>query len=200
MTVTNKRLLYLLYILHQTTTNYDMTPYEVCCISCISYIKPQLSTVTTFKILVVSLVYPTSNHNSQGCCPVCSLVVSLVYPTSNHNFADTACITTTLYLLYILHQTTTPLMRYYTKSTLYLLYILHQTTTNAVSDQKPDSLYLLYILHQTTTAELRLTNAPSCISCISYIKPQPGLNVTAAKVCCISCISYIKPQLAKSLD
>ena len=34
----------------------------------------------------------------------------------------------------------------------------------------------------------------SCISSVSYIKPQPGISSNDACNCCISSVSYIKPQ------
>ena len=60
---------------------------------------------------------------------------------------------------------------------LYLLYILHQTTTVAISFAEGVMLYLLYILHQTTTMLDPSTSVHRCISCISYIKPQQIFGV-----------------------
>ena len=78
-----------------------------------------------------------------------------------------------LYLIEILHQTTT------TKSTekkvkkLYLIEILHQTTTILVTCQIEKMLYLIEILHQTTTVTDANWIAAGCILSKFYIKPQP---------------------------
>ena len=77
-----------------------------------------------------------------------------------------------LYLIEILHQTTTsedsPLFCY----TLYLIEILHQTTTAGYSVTPVTALYLIEILHQTTTAASTLLTYFSCILSKFYIKPQ----------------------------
>ena len=55
---------------------------------------------------------------------------------------------------------------------LYLIEILHQTTTRcAVADHFVE-LYLIEILHQTTTAHAVSTTRRSCILSKFYIKPQ----------------------------
>ena len=231
---------YLLYILHQTTTETRPEISPKSCISYISYIKPQLRNGGNVRITVVSLIYPTSNHNVQkkavplhqlyllyilhqtttlwiyrcqltGCISYISYikpqllqrsialprVVSLIYPTSNHNQAGMLLPIYTLYLLYILHQTTTQKIYqdYYRK--LYLLYILHQTTTHKMTDTRKRRLYLLYILHQTTTGRAFYKVGRGCISYISYIKPQHLSVCTTTKPSCISYISYIKPQRSR---
>ena len=57
--------LYVLSFLHQTTTYPITTPLFTGCMSCPSYIKPQLSFHSTICLHVVCLVLPTSNHNGQ---------------------------------------------------------------------------------------------------------------------------------------
>ena len=59
------------------------------------------------------------------------------------------------------------------------------------------SVFLLYIvrfLHQTTTLLSQYILAGSCISSVSYIKPQPFRRKTMQGGSCISSVSYIKPQ------
>ena len=63
---------------------------------------------------------------------------------------------TKLYLIEILHQTTTDALDAYRDFGLYLIEILHQTTTKAVRSLSNVGLYLIEILHQTTT-----TNQPA---------------------------------------
>ena len=121
-------------------------------------------------------------------------VVSLIYPTSNHNRCESSVETLALYLLYILHQTTTICRRYFAEWQLYLLYILHQTTTLCLCPIKIDSCisYISYIKPQLR--HILRSLAPRCISYISYIKPQLFYRKKRPPNCCISYISYIKPQ------
>ena len=165
-------MLYLIEILHQTTTRRNVKRSSRCCILSKFYIKPQLcsGTVCGFKVV--------SYRNS----------------TSNHNYATARATTRPLYLIEILHQTTTflpasgtyprcILSKFYIKpqlpmrvslavvvvsyrnstsnhnsrsspysgTALYLIEILHQTTTDSVTWSDGTQLYLIEILHQTTT-------------------------------------------------
>ena len=82
-----------------------------------------------------------------------------------------------LYLIEILHQTTTVAHIEAMTQMLYLIEILHQTTTY-VSETKSDSpLYLIEILHQTTTFGRFCLHGPRCILLKFYIKPQPGAKI-----------------------
>ena len=80
-----------------------------------------------------------------------SSVVSYRNSTSNHNRNTTNQSNIGLYLIEILHQTTTCLCSSCFALRLYLIEILHQTTTGLVSMKKDLALYLIEILHQTTT-------------------------------------------------
>ena len=65
-------------------------------------------------------------------------------------------------------------MKYATKLTcsLYLIEILHQTTTTMRGPPPSAALYLIEILHQTTT-DVRLNQyGDGCILLKFYIKPQ----------------------------
>ncbi len=55
---------------------------------------------------------------------------------------------------------------------LYLIEILHQTTTEGIDEEPPDMLYLIEILHQTTTQLAILVLTTRCILSKFYIKPQ----------------------------
>ncbi len=77
--------LYISYILHQTTTLTDACILLMCCISLISYIKPQLTKFIRLLGPVVYLLYPTSNHNVERQLIAKGYVVYLLYTTSNHN-------------------------------------------------------------------------------------------------------------------
>ena len=77
-----------------------------------------------------------------------------------------------MYLIEILHQTTTLPSPYSNVSELYLIEILHQTTTVSLAVVHYVRLYLIEILHQTTTFVDGLGSTQSCILSKFYIKPQ----------------------------
>ena len=77
-----------------------------------------------------------------------------------------------LYLIEILHQTTTFSMIVISKPMLYLIEILHQTTTYCVFMVNRILLYLIEILHQTTTLLGLILTVFRCILSKFYIKPQ----------------------------
>ena len=86
-----------------------------------------------------------------------------------------------LYLIEILHQTTTFMLITMLVPELYLIEILHQTTTRcAVADHFVE-LYLIEILHQTTTARRRSASNAGCILSKFYIKPQPCVSTDRRK-------------------
>ena len=72
--------------------------------------------------------------------------------------------TLSLYLIEILHQTTTARKFWAESSVLYLIEILHQTTTAAITWTIRLWLYLIEILHQTTTNEMSTLRAPTVVS------------------------------------
>ena len=77
-----------------------------------------------------------------------------------------------LYLIEILHQTTTLTIINNNKIMLYLIEILHQTTTIIII-LLSGMLYLIEILHQTTTGMVWYGMVWCCILLKFYIKPQP---------------------------
>ena len=84
-----------------------------------------------------------------------------------------------LYLIEILHQTTTCPPVVDGPMRLYLIEILHQTTTRAEDTARIGKLYLIEILHQTTTREAGDNPKLRCILSKFYIKPQPVDSHTA---------------------
>ena len=101
-------------------------------------------------IAVVSYRNSTSNHNSRRILLPATIVVSYRNSTSNHNNRSSHNI----------------------GQLLYLIEILHQTTTVAWSAWSTPGLYLIEILHQTTTRKGDFTAYLSCILSKFYIKPQ----------------------------
>ena len=143
--------LYLIEILHQTTTIMFSVVGTRSCILSKFYIKPQPRRRRRGRHCVVSYRNSTSNHNHPQAGTEPRLVVSYRNSTSNHN----------------------PLPDFCKNVKLYLIEILHQTTTPAQSRRFSDLLYLIEILHQTTTRELLVLFPLGCILSKFYIKPQP---------------------------
>ena len=77
---------------------------------------------------------------------------------------------------------------------LYLIEILHQTTTLQCPLLIRASLYLIEILHQTTTAPSSPLLFYCCILSKFYIKPQRRIPTVLVACCCILSKFYIKPQ------
>ena len=78
---------------------------------------------------------------------------------------------------------------------LYLIEILHQTTTLKVLQVLRALLYLIEILHQTTTWFLSELGDECCILLKFYIKPQHMEEEMVKRFGCILLKFYIKPQL-----
>ena len=152
------------------------------------------SSYNTTRRSVVSYRNSTSNHNSGTTTPNSALVVSYRNSTSNHNQITEIFVQAQLYLIEILHQTTT--IAYTTRfdQLLYLIEILHQTTTRFVHHCCVGQLYLIEILHQTTTDIEDSIEESSCILSKFYIKPQPLPLLFLRRWCCILSKFYIKPQ------
>ena len=103
-----------------------------------------------------------------------------------------------LYLIEILHQTTTQSTVDRNSAALYLIEILHQTTTIQRWETNLAWLYLIEILHQTTTTILMIVLIISCILSKFYIKPQHFINARDRVSSCILSKFYIKPQLYRT--
>ena len=76
------------------------------------------------------------------------------------------CQVVLLYLIEILHQTTTPYSAAVLGDLLYLIEILHQTTTQYTFAYIDAELYLIEILHQTTTSGLILIDKVLLTGCL----------------------------------
>ena len=122
------------------------------CILSKFYIKPQPVRIYSKKWKVVSYRNSTSNHNSYVGSAGANYVVSYRNSTSNHNLGERLVKILQLYLIEILHQTTTLQNQLKRVTQLYLIEILHQTTTSPLLKVSYFLLYLIEILHQTTTA------------------------------------------------
>ena len=121
--------MYLIEILHQTTTLSRMLEWLEGCILSKFYIKPQPLGSPDISGVVVSYRNSTSNHNAMLATMRGIPVVSYRNSTSNHNAAMPLMTVLQLYLIEILHQTTTTESAIHSVFELYLIEILHQTTT-----------------------------------------------------------------------
>ena len=230
--------LFIVCFLHQTTTWGPSVYFSVCCLSSVSYIKPQPSVATYFSHPVVYRLFPTSNHNSVESYSRSNRVVYRLFPTSNHNqctfrvarqpvvyrlfptsnhnnLSGHIC-ARRLFIVCFLHQTTTtipsnmlpfgclssvsyikPQLKYdiaYLLAVVYRLFptsnhncrrypsgnhplfivcFLHQTTTDGDAIFTAAPLFIVCFLHQTTTYQDTAFCFVSCLSSVSYIKPQP---------------------------
>ena len=127
--ITTRYLLYLIEILHQTTTVAYEPCFNECCILSKFYIKPQRVASVKTVCVVVSYRNSTSNHNRKARINERDTVVSYRNSTSNHNEGYEEMRDVLLYLIEILHQTTTRHVVVARSPGLYLIEILHQTTT-----------------------------------------------------------------------
>ena len=143
---------------------------------------------------VVYRPFPTSNHNSECSYKYLSPVVYRPFPTSNHNKISTN--NKNISVVYRPFPTSNhnPGAKDKLEKGLYIVRFLHQTTTVCVSLTNVYKLYIVRFLHQTTTAYVLAQLSTSCISSVSYIKPQQLRRDAVCHRSCISSVSYIKPQ------
>ena len=143
--------------------------HEFPCRRCILskfYIKPQLRRLQPVCLIVVSYRNSTSNHNEK---PIMFTIkrlylIEILHQTTTHSVAS--FFAAALYLIEILHQTTTRSMRASSGVWLYLIEILHQTTTGKLFTAPTNALYLIEILHQTTTSGLILIDKVLLTGCL----------------------------------
>ena len=145
-----KSMLYIVRFLHQTTTSFLQKMGWTCCISPVPYIKPQPFRGGSSPRKVVYRPFPTSNHNEQNKLLYKQLVVYRPFPTSNHNLAEQ--ITSAKAVVYRPFPTSN-----HNVSVYHYVY---------------KGLYIVRFLHQTTTVSSSPRPILSCISSVSYIKPQ----------------------------
>ena len=122
------------------------------CILSKFYIKPQLESVTVYEVIGCILSKFYIKPQPWLCVVWTQKVVSYRNSTSNHNFT-------------------------WGRSTIILLYlieILHQTTTTCTQSEESGKLYLIEILHQTTTAPGAVFE---CDQVVSYRNSTSNHNV-----------------------
>ena len=136
-TIIVTRRLYLIEILHQTTTFGYSSILERCCILSKFYIKPQhLTLIGKNNLSCILSKFYIKPQLRDWLRYVCT-VVSYRNSTSNHNNATMSGGSASLYLIEILHQTTTRAQLPPILLLLYLIEILHQTTTTNLERFSP---------------------------------------------------------------
>ena len=136
--------------------------YIVCFRSEISFVPLLFSHRTPFLRPYWQIYFnSTSNHNTLQNYHNAYGVVSYFHFTSNHNIRLFRHRFIRLFLISILHQTTTDKTGSEPDKPLFLISILHQTTTNASCSLRLSSLFLISILHQTTTSDMRFVDCHS---------------------------------------
>ena len=189
--------LYLIEILHQTTTSFYCGWFSQRCILSKFYIKPQPYRYCACWLHVVSYRNSTSNHNAKGDLTNSKSLYLIEILHQTTTFLDVSRLNCQLYLIEILHQTTTFLRRSSPQLWLYLIEILHQTTTRPCKGVVGGRLYLIEILHQTTTSSpIWIRNRRLYL--IEILHQTTTLRLFAVGCfCCILSKFYIKPQQSK---
>ena len=203
------RLLYLIEILHQTTTLGGRLQADRSCILSKFYIKPQLFVAQNAAqyCCILSKFYIKPQHRRVLGPEIKSCILSKFYikpqqsrkwiikrgvvsyrnSTSNHNAVLSPLEFPWLYLIEILHQTTTLCTTAPDGAKLYLIEILHQTTTRHEVRIVDLQLYLIEILHQTTT---RSVGAPFEGRVVSYRNSTSNHNLEEGQGVADVVVSY----------
>ena len=179
-------MLYLIEILHQTTTEFSSLLTLRGCILSKFYIKPQLRLERELTRCVVSYRNSTSNHNETGRSSTSPIVVSYRNSTSNHNPVASIVLMSMLYLIEILHQTTTRLSACARASWLYLIEILHQTTTCG----KCEDCLRRCILSKFYIKPQLFASALKHISVVSYRNSTSNHNISTRRIPVVMVVSY----------
>ena len=172
----NVAVLYLIEILHQTTTFYIHIGKRICCILSKFYIKPQPiaspSPISPRCILSKFYIKPQLIPRSDGTGYSC--ILSKFYIKPQHHSAAWQRFYVVSYRNSTSNHNSNGNPRPYYP--LYLIEILHQTTTCCIFVLQTKKLYLIEILHQTTTMTLFRWPVFRCILSKFYIKPQLALQ------------------------
>ena len=140
--------------------------HATCCILSKFYIKPQLLFFVVSIRHVVSYRNSTSNHNCRLLLWLLHSVVSYRNSTSNHN--DCSGWGTGSWVVSYRNSTSNhnKTLKFIYLWKLYLIEILHQTTTFWTIPESGFRLYLIEILHQTTTSGLILIDKVLLTGCL----------------------------------
>ena len=164
--------LYLIEILHQTTTQMLPVIWHIGCILLKFYIKPQHTQCHFVILRVVSYWNSTSNHNSSFAPLSASNVVSYWNSTSNHN--SCLCINGETAVVSYWNSTSNHNSTFAPLSASNVVSYWNSTSNHnsSFAPLSASKLYLIEILHQTTTLIRLIAALLSCILLKFYIKPQ----------------------------
>ena len=187
--------MYLIEILHQTTTPLPLVLFLLGCILSKFYIKPQpwslLKQQDNRCILSKFYIKPQHVLYSEIRKAGCILSKFYIKPqrTRDRHHFGARCILSKFYIKpqpwrclhrswwVVSYRNSTSNHNQWAgpvaETSLYLIEILHQTTTDNCVICLPVSLYLIEILHQTTTPPRARACLLCCILSKFYIKPQP---------------------------
>ena len=209
--------LYLIEILHQTTTSSRARARLLCCILLKFYIKPQQPFTRSrySKLYLIEILHQTTTCGKCEDCLRRLYLIEILHQTTTPALASMPLCRCILLKFYIKPQLVSSLfvlgagcilLKFYIKPQLrlerelaYCVVSYRNSTSNhnAVAGRHYLALlYLIEILHQTTTRYPRLFKLSSCILSKFYIKPQPALVGTSGTSSCILSKFYIKPQPA----
>ena len=158
--------LYLIEILHQTTTVDVVIPCE-------------------FMLYLIEILHQTTTVDVVIPCEFRLYLIEILHQTTTTGSVGRH--RRRLYLIEILHQTTTSNHPLSSSVWLYLIEILHQTTTRDRSGSRHAWLYLIEILHQTTTSGLILAGNVLFAGCLPLQKTR--LSTPVKSIWCIFRIS-----------
>ena len=186
--------LYLIEILHQTTTHCKCIQFTLCCILSKFYIKPQhpskvfarYQSCILSKFYIKPQLYRHCDHY-ELCC-----ILSKFYIKPQR--VQASCLIPRGCILSKFYIKPQPPEVADAPGLLYLIEILHQTTTFGDALKSAGRLYLIEILHQTTTNCTFVVPVHCCILSKFYIKPQLIIIFVVKLLCCILSKFYIKPQ------
>ena len=143
-------MLYIFWLLHQTTTAARRRMASGSCISFDSYIKPQLACNRRFSLAVVYLLTPTSNHNVKTLARGLDwlYIFWLLHQTTTKDVSCSVCTCCISFDSYIKPQ---PVFAF--PALLQVVYLLTPTSNhNSITFWLTvGRLYIFWLLHQTTT-------------------------------------------------
>ena len=187
--------LYLIEILHQTTTHCKCIQFTLCCILSKFYIKPQhpSKVFARYQSCILSKFYikPQRLCRCSSWPSGCILSKFYIKPQqdSRRFLPFYRCI---LSKFYIKPQPGT-------SSEITMAVVSYRNSTSNHNKSSPyvnkPELYLIEILHQTTTRTAAALISIGCILSKFYIKPQRETSTINARSGCILSKFYIKPQL-----
>ncbi len=171
-----KLMLFLILLLHRTTTSAPRSDAAQGCSLFSFYIEPQRLSCSVCSRRVVPYSPSTSNHNLAAHGVGEGVVVPYSPSTSNHNVreADRPLGVVVPYSPSTSNHNLAP--RDVPAGVLFLILLLHRTTTHYPRGRLMATLFLILLLHRTTTRPRNHGGHRRCSLFSFYIEPQPPLD------------------------